>query len=177
MNDSNDARQERFLRLYTAHEPALRAFVRRLVPSRHDAHDVLQQLALVLWRKFDESASEPDFRRWAFGVARLEVLAWRRDRARDRLVLAEDVLELIAEESARADAWLDAQREALEGCLNKLPSRHRTLLLAAYAGETRIQELAARAGRSVTAFYQWLHRTRLALLRCVRRALAMEMNP
>lgn len=174
MTDLTDTRHEHFLRLYTANEPALRAFVRRLVPARDDAHDVLQEVALVLWRKFDETLPDEDFRRWAFGVARLQTLAWRRDCARDRLVLAEDVLEMIAEESEQADRHLAAQREALRGCLQKLPQGQRSLVMAAYAGGTRIQELAAQAGRTVTAFYQWLHRTRLGLLICLRRTLEKE---
>ena len=45
-------------------------------------------------------------------------------------------------------------------------------MLAAYAPAARILEVAARSGRTVAAFYQWLHRVRLALLDCVRRATA-----
>ncbi|MBN8626442.1 MAG: DUF1501 domain-containing protein, partial [Planctomycetes bacterium] len=47
----------------------------------------MQDISLVLKQKFDTFQGHGDFRRWAFGVARFEVLAWRRDKARDRLVL------------------------------------------------------------------------------------------
>jgi RNA polymerase sigma-70 factor (ECF subfamily) len=163
---------DRFLRLFTTSEPALRAFVRRLVPSRDDARDVMQEVALVLWRKFGECPAGDGFRRWAFGVARYEVLAWFRDKARDRHVLADDVLELLADESIEADERLESQRETLRACLDKLPSDRRRLVLAAYGPGARIQEVAALSGRTVAAFYQWLHRVRLALLECVRRATA-----
>lgn len=52
-------------------------------------------------------------------VAHFEILAWLRDKARDRHVLAEDVLKLIAEESASKETKLAAQREALKRCLQK----------------------------------------------------------
>jgi len=78
---------ERFLALFTANEPAIRAFVRRLVPTRQDAADVMQGVALVLWRKFPQLDQPDHFRKWAFGVARVETLSWLRDKARDRLVL------------------------------------------------------------------------------------------
>jgi RNA polymerase sigma-70 factor (ECF subfamily) len=75
-------RHDRFLLLYMQHEDALHGFVRTLVPTREDAREVMQEVAAVLWRKFDELATPDGFLRWAFGVARFEALAFRRDRAR-----------------------------------------------------------------------------------------------
>lgn len=174
MEQDGPASHERFLTLFTANEPAIRAFVRRLVPTRQDAADVMQGVALVLWRKFP-ALEEPDqFRKWAFGVARYEALAWLRDKARDRLVLAEDVLNTVACESAQIENRLSAQREALEGCLEKLPGEQRTLVLAAYAPDVRIQDVAEQSGRTVAAFYQWLYRMRVRLLECTRRTLQVE---
>jgi RNA polymerase sigma-70 factor (ECF subfamily) len=165
---------DRFLRLFTTNEPAVRAFVRRLVPLREDAQDVMQEIALVLWRKFGEYKSSNDFRRWAFGVARYEILAWLRDKTRDRHLLAADVVELLADESVKADRRLESQRDALRACLDKLPKPERQLVMAAYGRGACIQDVAAFSGRTVAAFYQWLHRVRLLLLNCVRRATAKE---
>jgi RNA polymerase sigma-70 factor, ECF subfamily len=165
---------EQFLTLFTANEPAIRAFVRRLVPTRQDAADVTQSVALVLWRKFSQLDEPDSFRTWAFGVARYEVLAWRRDIARDRLVLSEDIVEAVANESAAIETRLAAQRDALESCLDKLSAEHRALVLAAYEPEAEIQQVAESSGRTVAAFYQWLHRTRLRLLECTRRTLQTE---
>lgn len=165
---------DQFLRLFTANEAAIRAYVRRLVPTRHDAADVMQGIALVLWRKFRELRDPDDFRKWSFGVARYETLAWLRDKARGRLVLADDVLHTMAQESEQDEEQLSAQREALEGCLAKLPKQQRTVILAAYTPDVMIQQLAERSGRTVAAFYQWLHRMRLRLLECSRRTLQAE---
>ena len=41
MSPSEIELNRRFLRLFTAHEEAVRAFVRRLVPTRADADDVM----------------------------------------------------------------------------------------------------------------------------------------
>ena len=142
MEQNDTASHERFLTLFTANEPAIRAFVRRLVPTRQDAADVMQGVALVLWRKFPTMEASDQFRKWAFGVARYETLAWLRDKARDRLVLADDVLDTVAHESAQIENRLSAQREALEGCLQKLPGEQRTTVLAAYAPDVRIQDVA-----------------------------------
>lgn len=174
MNEEPGTRHEQFLRHYSAHEPAIRAFVRRLVPLRTDVPDVMQEVALVLWKKFENLPDPDDFRRWAFGVAKFESLAWLRDKRRDRLVLAEDVLEQLALDATALDPILDSHRVGLESCLEKMPSDHRSLVLAAYEPGARIQEIAERSRRTVGGFYQWRHRVRLQLLDCVRRGMALE---
>jgi RNA polymerase sigma-70 factor (ECF subfamily) len=174
MGHDNSATHERFLTLFTANEPAIRAFVRRLVPTRQDAADVMQEVALVLWRKFQQLEEPDQFRKWAFKVARYATLAWLRDKARDRLVLADDVLNAVAHESAQVENRLSAQREALESCLEKLPGEQRSLVLAAYSPDVSIQNVAEQSGRTVAAFYQWLHRMRVRLLECTRRTLQAE---
>lgn len=174
MPNSDDLRHRQFLRAYTVHESAVRAFVRRLVPTRADADDVMQDVSLVLWEKYATFRDGADFRAWAFGVARFEVLAWTRDKRRDRLVLDDHVVQQIAEESLAAEPRLERQREALDGCLQKLDVPQRDLLLRAYAPESRIHELAPSSGRSVPGFYQWLHRMRRLLQDCIRKQLGLE---
>ena len=174
MDEKESRSHELFLMLFTANEPAIRAYVRRLVPTREDAGDVMQGIALVLWRKFEELQDPNGFRPWAFGIARYEVLGWRRDKARNRLVLAEDILEVVAKESSHQESRLDAQRGALADCLEKLPDDQRELVLAAYQPDASIQNVADRSGRTVAAFYQWLHRIRGRLLECTHRVLKAE---
>lgn len=165
---------QRFLRLFTANELAIRAYVRRMVLSPADADDVMQEAAIVLWEKFGEFREGAEFKAWAFGVARFKVLSWLRDKGRDRLVLSEDVVEMIADETARDESRLAGQRAALEACAERLIPEQRDLLMAAYEPEARIQEVATRSGRTVPGFYQWLHRMRQLLLDCVRRELKQE---
>ena len=174
----NRDQHRHFLRSFTANEPSVRAYVRRLVPTRTDADDVMQDIAVVLWEKFGEFREGGNFRSWAFGVARYEVLAWRRDRARDRLVLDEDVVGKLAEETAdeNEEHRLARQRAALEVCLENVEPGQRDLLMKAYDSDNRIQDVAADSGRTVPGFYQWLHRVRHKLLQCVRRQIPGEVE-
>jgi len=169
-------RHEKFLRLFTANEPAIRAFVRNLVPSRIDADDVLQEVAIVLWNKFDEFRCDGDFRTWAYGIAKFKVLSWIRDQRRDRLMLANDVVEMIATDSHHMDHRLQRQRELLEFCFHKVSPRDRELLLQAYQPNSTIQDVALSSGRTVAGFYQWLYRMRQLLQECVHRELAREAS-
>ena len=142
MTPAEIERHDQFLRLYVKHEEALTGFVRTLVPTRDDAREVMQEVAVVLWRKFEELSSIEDFRPWAFGVAKFKVLAFRRDRARDRLVFDEAVLELLAAEVAENADVYEAERQALDECVGKLGAAQRKLLDAAYAPGARVDALA-----------------------------------
>jgi RNA polymerase sigma-70 factor (ECF subfamily) len=166
--------QDQFLRRYLEHEEALSAFARTLVPSREDDREVMQQAAVVLWRKFDQLEALPDFRRWAFVVVRFEALGFLRDRKRDRLVFDEDMVSLLAEEVSGEAELYESERNALENCLSKPQPSHRQLLDAAYASGARNASLAEQTGRSEMAIYKALHRLRLNLMECTQRVLARK---
>jgi RNA polymerase sigma-70 factor (ECF subfamily) len=174
MQQHRPDRHAEFLRAFATHEPAVRAFARRLVPTRADADDVMQEVAVVLWEKFDEFRKDGDFKAWACGIARFKALSWIRDKSRDRLVLDSDVVELIATQSLSGESRLQQQREALESCLEKVSPEERGLIARAYQSDVKISEVAATSGRSVGGFYQWLYRMRQLLLECVKREIAPE---
>jgi RNA polymerase sigma-70 factor (ECF subfamily) len=174
MQQHRPDRHAEFLRAFATHEPAVRAFARRLVPTRADADDVMQEVAVVLWEKFDEFRKDGDFKAWACGIARFKALSWIRDKSRDRLVLDSDVVELIATQSLSGECRLQQQREALESCLEKVSPEERGLIARAYQSDVKISEVAATSGRSVGGFYQWLYRMRQLLLECVKREIAPE---
>lgn len=174
MSPDEASRHRAFLRQFTANEAAIRAFVRRLVPARADADDIMQEVSVVLWEKFESFRADGDFRAWAFGVARFEVLGWLRDKGRDRLVLSEKAVEKFGEEAVSTEPRLARQREALERCIVEVAPAQRDLLLRAYEPGARIAHLARESGRSEPGFYQWLYRMRKLLLECIRRRLAKE---
>jgi len=166
--------EDKFRFLFAEHEPALRAFVRALLPTANDASEVTQEVAVVLWQKFGDFDASRDFRKWAFGVARYEVLAFLRDKGRDRHVFDADLVNKLADEADEAGPRHEAQRDALEDCLKKLPEARRALVLAAYAKGIRMDELAERRGQSAMSLYKALHRIRQSLLECVERTITRE---
>jgi RNA polymerase sigma-70 factor (ECF subfamily) len=170
-----------FVRLYTRFEPDLRAFVRSLLPTWTDADEVLQQTALVLWKKFEQF--EPDsedpraFVRWGCVVARFEAMSYKRSMARDRLVFCDELFELMAEECLEETDQRRREHEALELCLATLPDKQSRLLRLAYTPGVKTKDLAAEAGSSAASFYMKLNRLRKKLLGCVRTRMAAEPMP
>jgi RNA polymerase sigma-70 factor, ECF subfamily len=169
-----DTNHEQFLRLFAEHEPSIRSFARLLLQRREDVSGVMQEVTVTLWQKFDSFDPSQDFRKWAFGVVRFKVLAHLRDLSRSRYVFDDELVNRPADEASASAPRHDAQREALDFCLQKLPPPQRDLILAAYEKGTRMDELAARRGETAMSLYKKLQRLRQGLLECIRRAITQE---
>jgi len=164
-----------FVRLLMQHDRTIRAFLRGLLPTSADVDEVMQEVSVVAWRKFDQLDRPENFLRWACGIARYEVLTYRRGKARDRLVLGEDIETLMADEGLEELPQRKQQLAALEDCLNKLPVERRQLVLQAYSARGQLKSLAEKVGKSPEALYKLISRIRRQLLACVERFLAAEV--
>ena len=174
MNHPEPEQHNQFLRLYVDNEESLRGYVRSLLPTLEDAREVMQNTAAILWKKFDQLDDPENFRRWAFGVARFEVLSYRRDKARDRHVFSEELLMQLASEAEKISEQTMDEIRASKICLNKLPEKKKALVSEAYSDQIKINEIAKREGRSAMSVYKVLHRARMALADCVQNTLQAE---
>ncbi|WP_145272990.1 sigma-70 family RNA polymerase sigma factor [Planctomycetes bacterium SV_7m_r] len=168
---------ERFVRALTRHERVIRAYVRGAGISRpEDVDEIMQNVSLAAWRKFDQLENADEFPVWACVIARYEVLMFRRRHARDRLVLSENVYELLAEQSLEQveSGTKEKRLNQLQQCVEKLPLASRELVMAAYQPGSTIDQLATELGKSANTIYQQLWRIRRALEQCVEEALRGE---
>jgi RNA polymerase sigma-70 factor (ECF subfamily) len=159
--------------VFVTNENALRAFARNLLPDWDVVDEVMQEASIILWRKFGELDALENFLPWAKMVVRFEALRARRKYARDRLVFSEDLLNLLADESA--DTTEDERLQeaaALRLCLGKLSPAHRELVLAPYGGAGRVKTLGEQTNRTANSLYKLIGRLRAKLQECVSRALA-----
>ncbi len=176
-SDSPQAIDAQFVTLLARHEPMIRGYLRALLPGAADVDAVMPEVALVAWRKFAELEDREAFGRWACVIARYEVLRYRRDKARDRFLLDEELLARIADEGLPEISRRDQQMAALERCLEKLPTPRRQLVLGCYAPGASIREIAASSGQTEDGLYQLLRRIRLKLQDCVETTLRQEALP
>jgi RNA polymerase sigma-70 factor (ECF subfamily) len=173
------AKVKLFLRLFLQNQRRLYGYILTLLPHRADADDVLQEVSLVLWDKFDAEHPPDDFVAWGCRIAYFKVLDFRKKRQRSRVLFSQTVLDRLAEtaiEQAGA-LQLDERREALGSCIEKLPPRDRDLLARRFAEGATTRSTAAEVGRSTEAVYKALAKIRQALFDCVTRALANEVQP
>lgn len=171
MSDGPHTPEERMVGLIASHQASIHRFILSLLPDRMKAEDVLQETNLVLWRKAAEYHPDQPFLSWAFGVARFQVMAARRDAGRDRHVFDDNLVDLLAEEHPTEHSPVE---EALETCLGRLPERQRSLILARYEPGASVQTLAAQQSKSPGALSLMLLRIRKLLEECIERQLRTQ---
>jgi RNA polymerase sigma-70 factor (ECF subfamily) len=158
----------------TNHQSALYAAVVVLLGSAEGAQDVLQETNAALLAKAGEYDPARPFVPWAMAFARFQALAWRKQQARDRLVLDDGLFAALADRLTAEGPAPNRRLAALEGCLGKLAGPARELVDARYARGESVQALAVRLGRSANVVSVSLFRARQALLDCIRAKLAAE---
>lgn len=153
-------------------EHRLRTYLGACVMDQDLIDDLAQKVALACWRKRDDFTEDRDFLSWVLGFARLEVLRIRRDHARDRYVLDEDLLSTLEADLGVLMPELDRQHQALELCRADLDGRARDLLELAYGRSLPLASIAEKVGSSHAAIRTALCRIRERLRECIERRLA-----
>jgi RNA polymerase sigma-70 factor (ECF subfamily) len=164
----------RFLALHMAHQGTLFGWLLAAVHDFQKAEDLLQQVSLILWKKFPEYRPDLPWLPWAFGVARREVAKHFRDRPPREAELTLDLLDRVALTLAESAGPVAARRQALAACLDQLPPRQRELVKLRYESGRSLDDLARLMNRTVAAVNMILVRVRRALLDCARRSLTRE---
>jgi RNA polymerase sigma-70 factor (ECF subfamily) len=137
-----------FARVYDRYSPILLGLLLRILRSRAEAEDVLQEVFLQVWqqaRSFDESRGRAFT--WLVTLARSRAIDRLRSvdsRERAALRSAEDG-QPVTQASAPADEdAIRAERaEAVRGALGELPEEQRQVLVLAYLEGMSQSEIAA----------------------------------
>lgn len=168
---SNQLTSLEFVRLLAEHDRAILNYIITFVPQRNDAEEVLQRTVAVLWQKLDECDVGRGFLGWALHRAYYEVLNFRKEHARSRLIFREDLISQLADERNQQEPFLAAQRSALRDCLKLLNNDHRSLLFRRYSDNSTVVSLAEETGVTAKSLYRRLDRLRELIADCVQRRL------
>lgn len=164
--------QELFVELFSANQRRILGFVVSISPHWGEVDEIFQRVSVVLWQKWSTYDRERDFRTWAFGVARLEVLKFMSERSRRNEVFSSEVMEVIEERVSAVPAELESRMIALEDCMAKMTDDQRSLVLRCYSSTSKIKEVAAQLGTKAQSMYSQLQRVRKMLHQCIDRTLA-----
>jgi RNA polymerase sigma-70 factor (ECF subfamily) len=80
----------RFARRWLEAQPAVASFLTALVPDPHAVDDLIQEVALTVYRRLDDYDERRSFTGWALGIARYKALERWRGLDRERRMLALD---------------------------------------------------------------------------------------
>lgn len=164
--------QAEFLTTFLKHEGDLRAFIGSLVQDRHAREDVMQEVALIAWNKFDTYDSQRSFGAWARGIAVNMILKLRERTARSAVPFSPDTVQAVLDAANRAEAGSSPWIDKLERCVEQLPEKSRRLLALRYEESLEMQQIADRVQSTAEAVHKALSRLRLRLRECVESRLA-----
>jgi RNA polymerase sigma-70 factor, ECF subfamily len=166
--------QERFMRLWTASQPAVANFVHALVRDHDAARDVLQDTALVIFRRFEEYDGERPFVAWALGIARFQVMGLQRDAARCLVVFDDEVLEKFTDSWAELAPTVSDRTVALESCIERLAAHARRLVQLRYFDDLDAEQISQRLGSKGASVRVTLQRIREQLRTCITQQTLIE---
>jgi RNA polymerase sigma-70 factor (ECF subfamily) len=170
----DDLSAELLVRLLTGHQEELYRHIFALLPHEEDAHDVLQETAVALFRKFSDFDPTKPFLPWAYRFAELEVMKQRERNRRNNRLLDPELIRQLAREREQYESELHERLAALEQCLSGLPAADRELIRQRYQGKTPIDDLVRQSGASRRTLFRNLDRVRRVLLECISTRLAAE---
>lgn len=157
---------------WTRAQPTIAAFIASVVRDHHDAEDILQRTAATVVSKYELYNQTRSFTAWAIGIARIEMLRFRQERGKERLVFDDDAIRAIASAYGENETRLRDMREAIAVCLDKMRGRTRRVIELYVRLGGVSDEIADRLDMTKNAVFVTLHRARAALRECIERRMA-----
>jgi RNA polymerase sigma-70 factor (ECF subfamily) len=155
---------------WTASLPSVSAYVRSFTHDFHDAQDILQDVSMAVVRKYAEYDRNKPFVAWAIGIARNELLAYRRRKSIYRQFFDDESFERIGEAFVAAED-VSPVLDALQKCMRQASGKSRGLLRLRYIEGLRYEQMAETLHVSVGSIKVGMHRLRAALRDCVERRM------
>lgn len=172
----SDTKRDRLLRQAFDYRIELVAYARSLLGSYAAAEDAVQEAMLVVVKKLDEFQEGTSMLAWCRAIVRLEVLRAKQKFHREQSLarrLLDDAIDSALDEfqRARQSDHQETWREALEGCLQRLPERGRRVLDARFVDELGYEQIGERIGMSLEAVRKALFRLKKQVRSCVESSL------
>jgi RNA polymerase sigma factor (sigma-70 family) len=136
---------ERFVRLFVEGQREILRYILRLVPDIDDAHEILLDTGVDLWRRFDRYDPAFAFVPWACGFAFRRVRKHRGQQARRVKYLSIESLNLIAAERSEKDGILEDRRRTVERCPQQLRDDDRLVVEHRYSRQMSVAKIAGGA--------------------------------
>lgn len=171
----DSSREAEFLRGLAGSYRDIFISILSIVGNHADAEDVLQEVSIVLWQRFDEFEPGTSFRKWAcafaFNMARFHV---RQRRRHQRVGLSDEALKMLTQDQMGSGELFELRRELLRKCLARLKPRDRQFLMDCYGSRTTLAGYAKAEEIPIATVYTRLKRIRAMLVGCVNRPFGRE---
>ncbi|MBB5352881.1 RNA polymerase sigma-70 factor (ECF subfamily) [Haloferula luteola] len=159
--------------LFLKFQPMVRSYILSIVPDFSLADDILQETFLVVSRKAGSFELGSSFPAWVKTIARFKALETLRREKNPRLVLSDEVLDVLDAEPHPYGEWREVDRriELLQSCIQELAPQARRSIEYRYRGDHNPPQIAKLMGCTVGSINVTLSRARTFLRECVERKM------
>jgi len=178
ISDMVDVQDQRISEAVVREQDRLRNFIRRRVPDRRDAEDILQDVFSELVEAYRLMRPIEQVGAWLFRVARNRITDLFRKKKpealQDQRIVAAGESFALEDVLASPDAWPDEDYarsvllEELEDALDELPDEQREVFIAHEMEGRSFKELAAESGLAVNTLISRKHYAVIHLRRRLR---------
>jgi len=173
LSDNHSEQAAALHKLFIRHTSALRGYLLALMPNEDAVDDVLQATFLVITSKAAQFDTSRDFAAWARGIARIELLRYKRAEGRTPRSLSPEVIEKLS--TTAPSFHVTEERAAVTSeCIDELAPRTKQSLVLRYKDGLRLAEIARRMDVAVGTVKAMLSRARCQIRKCVERKLGIE---
>jgi RNA polymerase sigma-70 factor, ECF subfamily len=159
------------IELLGSHERDLFGYIFSMTGNWDDSQEIMQRLRIRIWEQFAQYDSSRPFGAWARAIAYYLVLAFRKEKSRQREYFTERVIQLLDDAYASSSEDISSSREVLVDCLGKLSKDHQKLVTEYYTTGGPAA-LAASLGKTANSLRQAVLRIRRTLLDCMQRSVS-----
>lgn len=171
MDDEKGKQDPQFVQLFLKSHRRLYCYVMAIVASPSDADDIVQEVACVLWTKYDEYEPGTDFTAWAITIARHKIFNYLRSQKSHRRRFSQQSIEMIEQIGSEEGGKEAARIEAMRHCIRKLKKTEQMILSIRYEEGETLRNMARRLGLNINTLYSRLSRLHLMLLSCIERSM------
>ncbi|HAT73954.1 MAG: RNA polymerase, sigma-24 subunit, ECF subfamily [Candidatus Moranbacteria bacterium GW2011_GWF2_36_839] len=146
--------QERYGEIIERYQGKLFAYLFRLIGSRDEAQDILQDVFLKAYRNLQSYDTARKFSSWIYRIAHNEAVNFIKRRALKRFIPWEDIaatkdkLEMMSFEEGADKAWLRKEiGKEVNVALDKMPFKYKQVLVLRYFSDKSYEEISEILGK------------------------------
>ncbi|WP_044304005.1 sigma-70 family RNA polymerase sigma factor [Rhodopirellula sallentina] len=160
--------------LLTDAQPRLYGFLLKRIGNKEYAHEILQNVNLTICKKSSSFKPGSNFMAWAYAIARIELMSFRRELSSERIIFTESLASKLdqADKGVEEESSIELRKVTLQNCLNKLSLREQKIVALRYTESVPVNMIAKELERTANAVSISLHRIHEKLLGCVKRTIA-----
>jgi len=139
-----------FNQLVRKYQERLYYHVRKIVIDHDDAHDVIQNVFIKVWKHLDNFKEESGLYTWLYRIATNEALTFLRKKKKNIFVRMDDVMHEMSDSLSHDPLFSgDGIQRKLQEAILKLPEQQRIVFNMKYFEEMKYEEISEILGISV----------------------------